>query len=135
MSKKRPIWITIICWFMMVTGSISIITTTVMLQNPVMQQVMAKSPLPVPLQLGMAYLGLTISVATGFFMLKGKRWARTTYISWALMSFTINLATSPMKWAMFPGLVIFAIIAVLLFLPRSNEFFSSRPAVTDETGV
>lgn len=131
--KKRPLQVTIVAWFLMVTGAISLITTTMMMGNTMVQELMAKSPLPRGIQYGMAYTGLLVAVTSGYFMLEGRRWARTVYVTWGAIGFITSLITSPMKWALIPGLVVFAVIVTLLFLPDSNAFFSPKKPATDET--
>jgi hypothetical protein len=56
-------------------SGISLITSTVNLNNP-----MAKSLLPIPLQYVMLYVGLFITIVAGIAMLKGQNWARFLHV-------------------------------------------------------
>lgn len=122
--KKRPTSISVIAWILIVIGVISLITTTAMFNNPMARDIMAKSPLPIPVQYAMGYIGLLVMIVSGIAMLKGQNWARFLYVTWSLIGFVIGIATSPMKAAMIPGLMVFVIITFFLFRPKANEHFS-----------
>lgn len=122
--KNRPTSITIVCWFLIITGGISLITTTLMIGNPMVKEMMSKSMLPASVQYLLMYVGLAVSVVSGIMMLKGQNWARLLYVIWGAFGFVFSLVTSPMKLAMIPGLVIFAIIIFFLFRPAAKEYFA-----------
>lgn len=96
--------------------------------NPMVLDMMGKSPIPLPLQFAMLYAGLFATLACGFFMLRGKAWARMLYVVWSIFGLVVGLATSPMKMTLIPGIVFFVLIVFFLFRPKANEFFS--PAVS-----
>ena len=121
--KKRPTSISVIAWIVIVLGGISLITTTIMIDNPMVIDLMSKSLLPVPIQYVISYVGILIMIVSGVAMLKGKNWARLLYIIWNLISFVIGIITSPMKAAMIPSFVVFLVAAFFLFRPKANEFF------------
>jgi hypothetical protein len=50
------------------------------INNPMAQGLMAKSPIPIPLQYVMLYLGLSIEIRCAIFMLRAANWARLQYI-------------------------------------------------------
>lgn len=121
--QTRPTSVSVIAWYLIVIGGISLIMTTVMIGNPTMVEVMNKSPLPIPVQYAMTYLGLLIMLISGVFMLKGKDWSRKLYVGWSLVAIVIGLATSPMQAMMIPGIVVFIVIAFFLFRPKANAYF------------
>lgn len=123
--KKRPTSISVISWVLIVMGGISLITTTVMFNNPMARDLMNKTPIPIPLQYIMSYLGLLIMIVSGIAMLKGCNWARFLYVIWCLVGFLVGITTSPMKAAMIPGFVFFLFVTFFLFRPKANVFFSS----------
>jgi hypothetical protein len=53
--KKRPTSVTVIAWILFVTSALSLLTSTMAINNPMAQELMAKSPIPVPLQYVMLY--------------------------------------------------------------------------------
>lgn len=124
--NKRPTPITIIAWFLIAIGGISIISTTAMINNPQVIELMQKSPLPASVQYALNYIGLSIMMVSGYGMLKGFNWARLLYVIWTIISFVIGFATSPMKAMMLPGLVIFGIIVFFLYRPQATAFFLSN---------
>ncbi len=120
---ERPKSITVIAWFLIVTGVISVFTSWTSLNNPMVKELMAKSPLPASLQYTMLFVGLAVTIASGIGMLKGQGWAGLLYVVWGVFGFLVGLLTSPMKAAMIPGLVVFAIIVFFLYRPASNQYF------------
>jgi len=121
--NKRPTSITVISWILIVIGGISLIMTTAMINNPEVQDLMAKSAIPIPVQYVMSYIGLLVLIGSGVGMLKGMNWARYLYVIWSLLGFGIGITTSPMKAAMIPGFVVFLIVAFFLFRPKARAFF------------
>lgn len=123
---KRPTSISVIAWILIVMSGINLLTSTMSLNNPMVREIMAKSLLPISLQFAMLYVGLLITIVSGIAMLKGQNWGRFLYVGWGVIGFVIGILTSPMKVAMIPGLVIFAVITFFLFRPKANEYFSKR---------
>lgn len=123
--KSRPKSVTVICWILIVMGGLSIIPVlTGQMNNPKAMELMSQSPLPLPVQYAMIYLGLAVTFVSGIAMLKGKNWARLLYVGWSIIGFIIGIATSPAKVMMLPGIVIFAILAFFLFRPKANAYFA-----------
>lgn len=127
----RPTSVTVIAWIIIVTSCLSLAFTASSLNNPISQELMAKSPLPIPLQIAMMYAGLGISIASGIGMLKAQNWARLLYVIWGAIGGVIGVLTSPIKVMMIPGLVILAIMAFFLFRPNANAYFSMNEAEND----
>ncbi|MFH1440926.1 MAG: hypothetical protein ABIH18_02630 [Candidatus Omnitrophota bacterium] len=121
---ERPKSITVIAWILIVAGTISVFTSLSSLNNLMVKEIMSKSPLPVSLQYAMMYIGLAIMVVSGIGMLKGQGWARLLYVVWGAIGFLVGLLTSPMKVAMIPGLIVFAIVVFFLYRPASNQYFT-----------
>ena len=124
--KKRPISITVISWFLIVGGGLSLINGIASLNNPMVKEIMAKSMLPVPVQYIMFFAGILVTIISGASMLKGKNWARLLYVIWRGMGFLISFITSPMRVVLIPGFVFFAVIVFFLFRPQANEYFAAN---------
>lgn len=122
--NKRPASVTFISWFFIVTGAFSLLTSFTSMNNPLVLELMAKSPLPVPAQFVMMYVGLAISITSGIFMLRGANWARFLYIIWGAIGLLIGLATSPAKLMLIPGIIVYGIIVFFLLRPNADAFFS-----------
>jgi len=121
----RPKSVTVVCWILIVMGAISLITSTLNHDNPMVKDLMAKSPIPVTLQYIMTYVGLIIMLTCGVSMLKRQNWARILYVCWSIFGFIVGIATSPMKAVMIPGIIVFLILVFFLFRPKANEFFKA----------
>jgi hypothetical protein len=98
-----------------------------MMNNPMVQELMGKNPIPIPVQWVMAFTGLAVSMISGGFMLQGKSWARLLYVIWSVCGLLISLATSPAKLTLIPGLLLYGVIVFFLFRPKANEFFAAPP--------
>lgn len=104
---QRPKSVTVICWLLIITGSISLVASFINLNNPIVKEMMAKSPVPISIQYLMMYCGLAVTLLSGVAMLKRQNWARLLYVGWGILGFILGIATSPMKAAMIPGIVFF----------------------------
>jgi hypothetical protein len=123
--NERPKSVTVVSWILIVMGGISLITSTLSLNNPMVHELMSKSPIPISIQYIMMYAGLLITLICGIAMLKRQNWARMLYVGWSIIGFTISITTSPMKALIIPGIIIFLIFAFFLFRPKANEYFKA----------
>jgi hypothetical protein len=123
--KERPTSITVISWILIVMGGISLITTSLIINNPMAVDLMRKSLLPVPVQFAMMFVVLLINITSSIAMLKGQNWGRLLYVTANIISFAITAITSPMKMMLIPSFILFLIVAFFLFRPKANEFFST----------
>lgn len=128
--KKRPTSVTVISWILIGIGGISVISAVFQhfysftaTSNTMTHDLTSKSPIPIPIQYAMNYIGFLVMIISGIAMLKGRNWARFLYVIWSLIGFVIGIATSPIKAAMIPGFVIFIVIAFFLFRPKASEYF------------
>src|SRR5437667_8924454 len=90
------------------------------------QELMAKSPIPLPLQYVMLCLGLAISILSAIFMLRAANWARLLYIGWSGIEFLVLLLTSPVKPMLIPGILMYNEIYLEL-LGREHEKVGREP--------
>lgn len=123
--NKRPTSISVIAWILIAMAGISLVATTAMINNPMAEEMMAKNPVPIPVQYAINYIALLITLISGIAMLKGKNWSRFLYVSWSFVGFAFSLATSPIKAPLIPGFILFVVIAFFLFRPKANAFFTS----------
>lgn len=96
---------------------------------------MARSPIPVPIQIAMSYAGLLVTFVCGIAFLKGQNWARYLYVGWSIVGFIVGFATSPMKFSMIPGFAFVLVIAFFLFRPKATRFFTGLKADHEPQGV
>lgn len=124
--NKRPITVTVVCWLLMISAVFSAISSTISLNNPMVKDMMAQSAIPLSVQYLIMYVGLLVMFIGGFFMLKGKNWARLLYVIWGGLGLMIGALTSPVKTMMIPGATFFIVVVILLFLPNANVFFKQN---------
>ncbi len=128
--KKRPTSVTVIAWILIVIGALSLVATLLTMNNPMTKDLMMRSPVPLPVQYIMMYVALAVSITSGIGMLKGFGWSRLLYVGWSVIAFSFSLATSPMKAALIPGIVLFAVVVFFLFRPAANEYFGKSEAAS-----
>ncbi len=122
--QSRPQSLTVICWILIVLGPFAILPVlTGQMNNPNVVELMNKSPLPIPVQYAIMWLGALITSGSGIMMLYRQNWARLLYIGWIIVGIIIGLITSPFKILLLPGIVMNAIIAFFLFRPVVNAYF------------
>jgi len=122
-------------------GGISLISMTLMIStgmidkftvdNPAARELMNKSPIPVPIQYALTYVTLLIKLVSGVAILKGQNWGRWLYVVGTAAGFLIGIITSPLIGVMIPGLVLFVVVTVFLFLPNANQYFSDQESAHD----
>jgi hypothetical protein len=132
--STRPTSITVVAWILIVLGAISLITT-LMLNNPQVAEVMSKSPIPISAQYAMTYASLLVMLISGIAMLRQQNWGRWLYVIGTALGFLAGVLTSPMKEAMIPGLVVFAVVTFFLFRPKANAYFSGTEPARDAQTV
>ena len=121
--KIRPTSVTVIAWILIVIGGISLISSTLLLNNTAARELMARSSLPLSVQYVLLYLGLLVTIGSGIAMLKGQSWGRLLYVIWGAVGFLISVTTSPMKTAVIPGFVVYLVVVFVLFRPKANQYF------------
>lgn len=77
---RRPRSTTITVWFLIVTSILSVLSLWRSYDDPLVQQVMAASPIPMVLQIQILVAGLVGALVCGIGILKGKNWARWIYV-------------------------------------------------------
>lgn len=129
--KNRPTSITVIAWILIVSGGVSLIISTISLNNRMDQVLMARSPLPIPVQHAMTCAGLVVFIVSGIGLLKAQNWSRFLYAIWSTLRFLISLVTSPMSVALIPEIVLFAVIVFFLFRPKANQYLTGTEVTSD----
>lgn len=123
--KDRPASVTLIGCFLIITGSISLVSISAMIGNQEAYELMSLSIMSIPIQYVISYIGILVTILSGVAVLRGCNWARYLYVGWTAIAFLVGLFTNPMKLMMIPGFITFIIIAVFLFRPDAQRFFRS----------
>ena len=126
---RRPTSLTVISWIFIVVGVISIVFTTSAIDNPMAEEIMRKSPVPIPIQFFISYMSTIVLIASGIATLLGRSWGRVLYVAWNLFLVAVGFAISFMTMAAIPGLVAFLIASLILFRPNATKYFESKVPV------
>ncbi|MDA8519882.1 hypothetical protein [Acidovorax sp. NCPPB 4044] len=126
MKSIRPRSVTVAAWFLLISAALALAMSVASHGNPETAALMEQSllPVPVPVQYVLSYGGLGLQIVCALAILKGLAWGRLLYAVWGSIGLSIGLFTSPVKLALIPGAVIFAIIVFLLFRSAANIYFA-----------
>jgi hypothetical protein len=125
MAAVRPTSIAVIGWILVVSGIMSL---PGMLRSPrtlQAQELAAKSPVPVLIQRADSIASTFVNVVCGYFLLRGKNWARYLIVAWAVIQLSYGIIASPYKLLLILGVVASLLEAYFLFRPRAQEFFAA----------
>lgn len=121
--QQRPVSLTIIAWFLIVTAIISAFSSLSMGSNPMAAKLLAQSPLPISAHIAFALVGALVTLACGYGILKGYDWSRWLYIGWSVIGFVFSFVTVPIISIIVLGIFFFIVIAFFLFRPAANKWF------------
>ena len=127
--QKRPLSLSIIGWFLVVSGLLGVLGLLTMTKNPAAQVIYAHSPLPMWAHIAFGIVGIIVTAGSGYGVLKGLNWSRFLYVGWSLVGFAMSLLTIPITSILLLGFVLFAVIVFFLFRPDANAWFNGPAAV------
>jgi len=126
---KRPLYVTLICWLLILVVGLNLVTTLYTLSRPeLLEPVMnlrKLSPIPIVVQFVILTIDLCVMLASGIVMLRRRNWARWLFVLWIGFSSLLGLLTVPYKMTVIPGLVCYLVAVLLLFLPGANRYFNA----------
>jgi len=136
-TNRRPISIAVIAWITLVSNTLSLLAMLGAIlginksaaNNPVVQEMIAKNPIPVPVQYLTFFAGVIISTVCAIFMLRGANWARLLYICWGAFGYLIVFFMSPEKPVL--GVVFYLVILFFLLRPKASAYFTQHNVRTN----
>jgi hypothetical protein len=133
-TNGRPISIAVIAWITLVSNALLLLGSIMpvnkfAVNNPVVQEMIAKNPIPTPVQHLTLFTGVIISMVSAIFMLRGANWARLLYICWGAFSLVIAFFTSPAKPIL--GIVFYLVVVFFLLRPKASAYFIQHNVRTD----
>ena len=131
----RPTSITVVAWILIVLGVVSIVGLVLTIGNPQVQEFMARSTIPVPVQLFMSFAGMVMQLVCGVAFLRGYNWGRLLYLIASGFTIAAGFAISPVKLAIAPGIKLFAVVVIFLYRPAANSFFDAPMPTTPDANV
>ncbi|RYG71068.1 hypothetical protein EON80_05915 [bacterium] len=123
--EKRPLSVSVIAWILLVTSLLSLAAAVFSLNEPGTRALMARTPLPIPLQHALTFGGLALDIVAALFMLRGANWARLLYIVGGGLCVLLTFAVSPVKALVFPAIIMVAVFVFFLTRPRVSAYFAS----------
>ena len=124
--QKRPLSLTIIAAFLVLSAVIGLFSVMTMGSNAVAMQMIEQMGLSLQVQQALGILGCIIALACAYGIFKGLPWSRVLYVAWGLVSVAIGLATSPAMSFVLLTLVFVAVISFFLFRPAADRWFAAR---------
>ena len=139
--KTRPASVTIIGWYIIVSGAFTLLFIFGMFHNPMMLELMEEGVTEMSDSISVFYAFVTVGIICGIFMLKGHNWSRFVYAvnsAGGLFSglfifpeYREIMPGFPMWIFMIPGFITLAVILFFLFRPRANNYFLKRNVCPD----
>ena len=120
---QRPLSVTIIAWFLIVTTIFGALGTWNAFNDPIAEQVLAKSPLPQSLHIAVSVASLILNFVFGVALLKRQDWARYGYVGISLAGMLFGYFTSPFVSVILLSGIFLAIVAFFLFRKPANDWF------------
>ena len=126
--NQRPRSVSIVAWMIIILSAITLIKAATWLNNPAFKDALAQSPLPAPVQLGIAFIGPVLAIIAAIAILKGRSWGRLLYIVLGAIRLAVGILVASSKATMLPELVIYSVIIFVLYRPEAKEFFGDARA-------
>jgi hypothetical protein len=126
--NDRPVSIIVIACIVLFSAALSLLGGIFSLlgNNPAVQEMMAKTPIPVSVQYLMLFAGVIVSFVSAIFMLAGANWARLLYICWGAFSLVIAVFTSSAKLTLIPAIVFYLIFVFFLVRAKASAYFTQH---------
>ena len=123
---KRPISITIIGWWLIVTGLLGALDSALMEMNPGAVQLASAAMIPVDVQASFGAVNGFVIAACGMGLLKGLWWSRLAYLGWSLIGLVFGFFISPILFIV--ALVAFYGITLSILCRRSANLWFEHSA-------
>ena len=137
-TRIRPISISVISWFLIITAVWTIFYTPYSMNNPVTQQISQETGVSPLVALLVAELSGIANFTAGAAMLKRRRWGRQLYLIATPVTLFISVLLYGVK---FLGISLFGFIFYVVFFvlltrrPVSDYFSNSVSSLTESTDI
>lgn len=122
---ERPLSVTIVAWFLIVTSVLSAIGFWIAYSDPTTRQVMADAAFSLSAQRSIAAFNLLFNVLCGIGLLRRHNLARLAYVVVGVIGVFVGLVTSPFKLAVLAGGGLLVVITYFLFCRPAAEWFAN----------
>lgn len=124
--EKRPLSLTIIGWFLVVTSLFSLYSVLTMGSNELAMRMLDDMGVSLRFQQAMGVIGTIIALVSAYGIFKGLPWSRVLYVGWGIIGLAIGFFTSPMRSVLILSLIFLAVIAYFLFRPTADRWFAAK---------
>lgn len=124
-DQRRPRSVTVIAWFLIITGAFSLIYLTLVLGTSVMTKAMQHMFFPLWFLVGFYFADVLASLVCGLLMLPGVNSARLFYLIWLVVVVLVALVNDHFSLLVFPALVRSGFIFYYLVQADAVAFFKS----------
>ena len=127
--RDRPIYVGLICIYLILANSYSLVKSFQHLNSPAMKAQIADVPLPAHVQKAKYVASLAVPLVCAIFMWEGANWARVVFIAWLLINYTTDAILVRDKMPILyqgpfmPKLAILTVCALILMLPAPRGYF------------
>ena len=123
---KRPLSLTIIAWFLVVTALFGLYGAATMGSNPLVTKMIEQTGIPLAVEQVWSVVGCVVSLAVAYGIFKGQPWSRVLYVAWGILGIVVGYFISPMPLVLMLSVVFLIVISAFLFRDRANEWFAAR---------
>src|SRR5438270_11819547 len=123
---KRPLSLTIIAGLIILFSLFGVYGLVMAGSNPIMTKMLVQMHISLPLYQAWGALGIVVSLACAYGILKGLPWSRVLYLVWGIIGLIVGLYVSPIKAALVVSLVILVVVCVFLWTNAANDWFQAR---------
>ena len=127
MLKSRPFSVSLVCLYLLISGTYYLIMSFAYLKQPATQTAMQQIALPYPIQVAMLYINLIVMVVTAIFMFEEANWARWVYLGWGFINIDYTLYIQTDWQNCMIEIAVYLVSAIILVVPNANRYFSSTP--------
>lgn len=125
---KRPLAVTLIAWFTIVSSVLGALNMLQARSNPMVQELMRQSALSIGVQTTLAFIGFAVSLIAAVAMLRRRDWGRWLLVGYSVLGLLIGLVTSPFKGLILFSGVLIAVYAFFLFRDPADRWFKGASA-------
>jgi len=127
-TVSRPVSVTIVSVFLIVMAVINPFMMAVAADSQELDAILAKNAMPLEIQKLFGWLGLVSMLLCGVGSFKGVNWSRWLYVCWGGIGVVVSLLNIGFTLMMVPSLIIYVVVASILFSSKSTAFFAEHSA-------
>lgn len=123
--EKRPLSLTIIGWFLVITSLLGLAGVLTMKSNPAAMKMLEQMHVSLLFQQVWGVINCIVVLVAAYGIFKGQPWSRVLYVVWGIIGLAVAFFTSPMKAVLVLSLIFLVVISYFLFSDKANEWFAA----------